>query len=198
MPGQIQQSLVGHDRGCGISGLVVGHLGLWSSCFDCKIRLWNKQGRGAKNFYLSKYFQPLLSGDCLCILIGHTNPVRCIDVDRSRLVSGDYRGFVMIWDMEDIEQEMWSFKQKQKSNPPKLSTDGIYRMQGRRVVHTGSDTCEVLQHNSLLEHHGNVTGVFLTGPDVLVSASRDRTVNIHRFDHLSRPSSSKYERKSYL
>ena len=44
--GQIQQSLVGHDRGCGISGLALGHLGLWSACFDCRIRLWSKEGMG--------------------------------------------------------------------------------------------------------------------------------------------------------
>ena len=173
------RSLIGHERGCGISGLAVNYLGLWSSSFDCKLRLWNTDG------------------DCLCILVGHTNPVRCVTVDRFRVISGDYRGFVMIWDMEDIQHEMWSFKQKQKSNPSKSLTSGIYRMQGRSVIKTGSDTCEVLQHNSLLEHHGNVTGVFLTGPNILVSASRDRTVNIHRFDPLSK-SSNKYESKSYL
>ena len=56
--GQLEASLEGHDRGCGISGLAVGHLGLWSSCFDCKLRLWAE------------------AGDCLCVLVGHTNPVR--------------------------------------------------------------------------------------------------------------------------
>ena len=58
--GQVEVSLEGHDRGCGISGLAVGHLGLWSSCFDCKLRLWSE------------------AGDCLCVLVGHTNPVRLL------------------------------------------------------------------------------------------------------------------------
>ena len=58
--GHVEASLVGHDRGCGISGLAVSHLGLWSSCFDCKLRLWSE------------------AGDCLCVLVGHTNPVRWV------------------------------------------------------------------------------------------------------------------------
>ena len=51
-------------------------------------------------------------GECLCILRGHTNPVRCIHLDNSRLVSGDYRGFVMIWDMQDIRDELAQFKMR--------------------------------------------------------------------------------------
>ena len=35
-------------------------------------------------------------------------------MDRGRVVSGDYRGFVMIWDMEDIEEEMRQFDRKQR------------------------------------------------------------------------------------
>ena len=131
------RSLIGHERGCGISGLAVNYLGLWSSSFDCKLRLWNTDG------------------DCLCILVGHTNPVRCVTVDRFRVISGDYRGFVMIWDMEDIEREMWECDRKRKKKSSKSTAiSGIYKMQGRQVIQTGSDACEVLQHSSLLEHHG--------------------------------------------
>ena len=61
--GAVEASLRGHDRGCGISGLAVGHLGLWSACFDCKLRLWAE------------------AGDCLCVLVGHTNPIRLTDTD---------------------------------------------------------------------------------------------------------------------
>ena len=177
--GQVDQSLTGHDRGCGISGLAVSHLGLWSASFDCKMRLWNS------------------AGDCLCVLIGHTNPVRCMTVDRSRVVSGDYRGFVMIWDMVDIEEELWKHKLKQKkSKCTKTQTPGIYKMQGRQVIRTGGDTCEVLQHSSLLEHHGNVTAVVLSGANILISCSRDRSFNIHHFNHVAK--TKNYERKSYL
>ena len=35
-------------------------------------------------------------------------------MDRGRVVSGDYRGFVMIWDMEDIAKEMRQFEKNQK------------------------------------------------------------------------------------
>ena len=34
-------------------------------------------------------------------------------MDRGRVVSGDYRGFVMIWDMEDIVREKRQFEIKQ-------------------------------------------------------------------------------------
>jgi len=179
--GEVEQSFEGHDRGCGISGLDSNHLGLWSCSFDCKIALWSE------------------SGVCLCLLIGHTQPVRCLAVDAVKLVSGDYRGFVMVWDMEDIQREIWSFQSKQakkKSSVINNNKTGIYRMRGRQVIQTGSDTCEVLQHSSILEHHGNVTQVILLGQDVLVSASRDRTCNIHQF-HKSLKT-KKYERKSYL
>ena len=35
-------------------------------------------------------------------------------MDRGRVVSGDYRGFVMIWDMEDIAKEMRQFEKNKK------------------------------------------------------------------------------------
>ena len=49
------------------------------------------------------------------------------------------------------------------------------------MVKTGAGVCEILQHNSLLEHRGNVTSLCLAGASILVSASRDRSVNIHHF-----------------
>ena len=39
---------------------------------------------------------------------------RSLHVDRGRVVSGDYRGFVMIWDMEDIATEMRQFEKNRK------------------------------------------------------------------------------------
>ena len=183
--GQVLSSLEGHERGCGISGLAVNHLGLWSASFDCKMALWSE------------------GGECLCVLIGHTQPIRCLAADQFKVVSGDYRGFVMIWDIEDIQREIWQSQSKQanKKTPgggsSKTGSSGIYRMRGRQVIQTGNATCEVLQHSSILEHHGNVTEVILIGPDVLVSSSRDRTCNIHQFSTLSQKS-RKYERKSYL
>ena len=35
-------------------------------------------------------------------------------MDEGRVVSGDYRGFVMIWDMEDIAKEMRQFEKNKK------------------------------------------------------------------------------------
>ena len=120
---------------------------------------------------------------------GHNDPVRCLAVDQSRLVSGDYRGFTMIWHMEDIEQEVRAWRGR-----PGRGGGGVYSLQGGRVVQRGGE-CEVVQHNSLLEHRGNVTAVVLSGAAVLVSASRDRTVNIHTFSGQPQPAPA---RKSYL
>ena len=183
--GTVQHSLLGHDRGCGISALAVSPLGLWSASFDCKILLWS-QAR---------------PGEALCVLRGHTNPVRCLALDTSRLVSGDYRGFVMIWDMADIRDELATFHRR-KQKPSKVSqrppVSDIYRLEGRQVVKTsGGEMAEVVQHNSLLEHRGNVTAVRLSGPDILVTASRDKSLNIHRF-LTSSQQHNKYQRKSYF
>ena len=175
--GAVEFCLTGHDRGSGISGLAVGVMGLWSASFDCKIMLWSR------------------AGECLCVLRGHTDPVRCLHLDNSRLVSGDYRGFVMIWDMEDIRDEMATFRRRKLKQTKKAPSD-IYRLEGRQVVRGGGDVCEVVQHNSLLEHRGNVTAVRLAGPDVLLSSSRDRTVNIHHFYPAQQHNN--FERKSYF
>ena len=179
--GEVENTLTGHQRGCGISDLAVGHLGLWSASFDCTVRLWGRQC------------------ECLAVLSGHTNPVRCLVVDRSRLVSGDYRGFVMIWDMEDVEQELGSFKKAQKKGR-KDKSEGIYFLRGRQVVQNSSGVAEVLQHNSLLEHNGNVTGLALEC-GTLISGSRDRTLNIHMFGRTlagTPRKRSSHTRKSYL
>ena len=99
--GAVLQSLLGHDRGCGISALAVSPLGLWSASFDCKIILWSRAEPGQQ----------------LCLLRGHTNPVRCLHLDSCRVVSGDYRGFVMIWHMQDIRDELARSRlRKQKSS----------------------------------------------------------------------------------
>ena len=125
-PPQIEQSLLGHERGCGISGLAVTSLGLWSASFDCRVRLWSE------------------GGACLAVLIGHTHPVRCLAADRGRLVSGDYRGFVMIWDAEDVVRELDTSARKRHSAPSGRGTgSGIYRLEGRQVVMSGGETCEV-------------------------------------------------------
>ena len=174
--GAVQFSLTGHERGCGISGLAVGQMGLWSASFDCLIMLWSR------------------SGDCLCVLRGHSDPVRCLHLDNSRVVTGDYRGFVMIWDMRDIKDEMARFRIN-KSKCKKAAPADIYRLSGHRVVRGSGEVCEVLQHNSLLEHRGNVTALRLAGPDVLLSSSRDRTINIHTFQSSQQQLK---QRKSYL
>ena len=178
LTGSVVSSMVenGHQRGCGVSGLAVGHLGLWSASFDCSVRLWGSQY------------------ECLAVLTGHTNPVGCIAVDRSRLVSGDYRGFVMIWDMKDIEQELATFKKKKKTLK-KDKGEGIYFLRSKRVVKNTTGIAEVLQHNSILQHNGNVTELALDC-GTLISASRDRTFNIHKFSADKKKPTMM--RKSYL
>lgn len=64
------------------------------------------------------------------------------------------------------------------------------------MVRSSGEVAEVVQHNSLLEHRGNVTGLRLSGGDALVTASRDKSVNIHHF--LTSQQQNKYQRKSYF
>ena len=128
--GEVVTSLTGHQAGCGISGLAASTIGLWSASFDCsvtsqifspalnvwQVRLW---GRGEGGY------------TCLAVLSGHKHPIRCLAVDSARwfliiiidqtiscrLVSGDYRGFVMIWEMEEIKEELLSLERRVKSLP---------------------------------------------------------------------------------
>ena len=111
------------------------------------------------------------------------------------MVSGDYRGFLMIWDMEDIEKEMVDFNRKKKTGK-KEKTEGIYFLRGKRVLqHSNNSVAEVLQHNSLLEHRSSVTGIALSAK-TLVSGSRDRTFNVHSFGPGKKQ--SHMTRRSYL
>ena len=101
----------------------------------------------------------------------------------------------MIWDMQDIRDELAKFKMR-KLRTEKKAPSEIYRLEGRQVVRFGGEQCEVVQHNSLLEHRGNVTAVQLSGPDILLSSSRDRTFNIHRFQPTQDHKNAR--RKSYF
>ena len=40
-----------------------------------------------------------------------------IECHFGRLVSGDYRGFVMIWEVEDVKEELVSLERRLKSLP---------------------------------------------------------------------------------
>ena len=210
--GQMLVELAGHTRRCGISALAANQLGLWSASFDCKLRLWDEDGsclcllRQASNQRHPHHFQKNLETNYphlwsykflseatdvdVGVASGHNDPVRCLAVDESRLVSGDYRGFSMIWHMEDIEQEVRSWRRR-----PGRGEGGVYSLQGGRVVQQGGE-CEVVQHNSLLEHRGNVTCLAMCDGTFLASGSRDRTINIHCFDRS--PDTVSKSRKSYL
>ena len=43
-----------------------------------------------------------------------------------RLVSGDYRGFVMIWEMEDIKEELVTLERRVKSLPKNGSVRALF------------------------------------------------------------------------
>ena len=108
----------------------------------------------------------------------------------------------MIWDMRDIRDDLATFQmRKQKTSKVSKSppVSDIYRLEGRHVVKTSGEVAEVVQHNSLLEHRGNVTAVRLSGADILVTASRDKSLNIHRFlTSEEQQHNNKYQRKSYF
>jgi len=183
--GQALSSTSEHQCGCSISSLASSPLGLWSASFDCSIRLWSL---GEEDAWV-----------CKGVLTGHTNPIRCLDLDSARLVSGDYRGFLMIWDLEDIREELEMTRRKKREGK-KERGEGIYfiRPGSRMVQQQGKGgQAEVLQHSSLLQHRGIVTSVLLSGGGtLLISGSRDRTVNIHQFSSSGRR--PRLERKSYL
>ena len=78
-------SLTGHQAGCGISGLAVSPLGLWSASFDCsvsslphppsfdilcQVRLWRGGEEGEYT--------------CIAVLSGHKHPIRSLAVDSAR------------------------------------------------------------------------------------------------------------------
>lgn len=39
------------------------------------------------------------TGECIRVLRGHTSLVRCLRFDSKRIVSGDYNGTIMVWDL---------------------------------------------------------------------------------------------------
>ena len=66
-----------------------------------------------------------------------------------RLVSGDYRGFVMIWEMEDIKEELVTLERRVKSLPKNGQSrgEGIFfiRPGSRLVQQQGrTDVAEVM------------------------------------------------------
>jgi len=107
----------------------------------------------------------------------------------------------MIWEVEDIKEELVTLERRVKSLPKNGQSrgEGIFfiRPGSRLVQQQGrTDVAEVVQHSSLLEHNGNVTALSLIGLDTLVSGSRDRTINIHQFT--GKKKRKLKERKSYL
>ena len=86
----------------GITGLQVtgkDKQWLWSASYDCSVKLWC-----------------LETLCCLAVLVGHTNPIRSLCVDGGRVVSGDYRGFLMIWEVKEILEDVRRFKAKKRDD----------------------------------------------------------------------------------
>ena len=78
---------------------------LWSASFDCTVRLWHSTADWI----------------CITVLSGHTHPVRALQLTRGYIVSGDYRGFIMIWDMEDVQTEIRVFQAQQQKNKKQVT-----------------------------------------------------------------------------
>lgn len=69
---------------------------VWSASFDCSIRLWRAS-----------------DWSCLAVLTGHTHPVRSLEVTTDYVITGDYRGFIMVWRKDDVWSEVTKFRKTQ-------------------------------------------------------------------------------------
>jgi len=165
LTGQLSSTLAGHQAGCGITCLQQDGIYLWTASFDCTIRYWASQPEW----------------NCLAVLTGHSPyPIRALAVTPAHIVSGDYRGFVMVWRKEEVNTVLNNFNKTRKPEKQHMQGDEIYRIRKGRLVQHRKDIAEVLQHSSFLEHSGHVTSLQVNS-GLLVSGSRDRSVNIYKF-----------------
>ena len=78
---------------------------MWSASFDCTVRLWSSTA----------------DWSCIAVLSGHTHPVRALVLTQGYIVSGDYRGFIMIWDIKDVFTEITKFQIQQKKHKKQVT-----------------------------------------------------------------------------
>ena len=153
--GEVVTSLTGHQAGCGISGLAASTIGLWSASFDCSVT--SQIFSPALNVWQVRLWGRAEGGyTCLAVLSGHKHPIRCLAVDSARwfliiiidkticcrLVSGDYRGFVMIWEMEEIKEELLSLERRVKSLP---KDKWVHSLHLGTVYLSKSNLCDIPQ-----------------------------------------------------
>ena len=150
---------------------------VWSASYDCSVKLWR-----------------LVDSVCLVVLAGHQDPVRSLDVRGGWVVSGDYRGFVMIWDEGEVMA--WVNREARKREKSRGHMEGLYCLRGGRLMRRNREVPDYQQHVSFLDHRGHVTSISL-GPGIAVTGSRDRTLNIHNFWE-GMMNTTKYSRKSYF
>lgn len=132
-------ALEGHTQG--VTCVKIDKDILASGSYDCRVRLWN-----------------IPHGVCLAILQGHKDLVRSLDIANGRVVSGDFSGFLKIWDLTSV---IPASKQHMKA-----------------VIDDDKPTYEpliVLSHRSLFTHRGHVTVVKISG-ESLWSGSREKNV----------------------
>ncbi|TRY63041.1 hypothetical protein TCAL_00328 [Tigriopus californicus] len=132
-------TLEGHTQG--VTCVKINQDVLASGSYDCRVRLWN-----------------ISHGVCLALLQGHKDLVRSLDISHGRVVSGDFSGFLKIWDLTSIIP---------------ASTQHI-----KAIIDDGKPTYEplvTLGHRSLLTHRGHVTVVKISG-ESLWSGSREKNV----------------------
>ncbi|XP_040577764.1 uncharacterized protein [Lepeophtheirus salmonis] len=117
-----------------------------SGSYDSYLRIWNVN-----------------HGYCLAVLVGHRDFIRSLAVNESRLVSGDFGGFVRVWDMSYIFKEINEY----------LSGILMKIRSGSNVE--GRAPVEILAHRSFYPHRGHVTSLILE-PTLLITGSRERSV----------------------
>ena len=88
---------------------------------------------------------------------GHRDLVRCLDISSSRIISGDFGGFVRIWSLHLI-----------------LSTVSE-RMHKCLAQGADFDPAKIMQHRALLTHRGHVTCLSADATGV-VSGSREKKI----------------------
>ncbi|QQP35474.1 Fbox/WD repeatcontaining protein 11like, partial [Caligus rogercresseyi] len=96
--------------------------------YDSYLRIWN-----------------VSHGICLAILRGHSDFIRSLAINDSRLVSGDFGGFVRVWELSDIFKEinayLDSLLSKLRGNP--------------RAAQSDSAPLEIFSHRSFYPHRGH-------------------------------------------
>ena len=169
---------------CSLSGVTAVKLAdkvnspvIISGSYDCRVRVWNA-----------------VHGICLAVLQGHKDLVRSLAVSSaSRVVSGDFGGFLKVWDlievvrastshMENYVKEVDKYEERKKVEEfgkvgkPTRTKIGMHAPQYEPLC--------FIHHRSLFTHRGHVTDLIITDT-AIVSGSREKNIVKQDFGNIN-------------